>query len=220
MVRARASLILILSALAGCGGRDPLFGGIDDAPPPGPPVSSVDAGGPRPRDAAFQSPTPGPTRDGSIALPPTPIDAAPIMTPPGSCAPSCLAKLERACPGTGRCVQQRAMGRNAGSNVCWANGVKAQSVNSMGQLTILVTNPDGTLCYFVEMSNSGGVRALTYTNANRQVIARATLEGNCFSTVTCTGETNPQATMSACLPALAAVGSTTCAPACGNGTCM
>jgi predicted small lipoprotein YifL len=224
MVRARVSLVLVLCALAGCGGRDPLYGGLDDAPPPGPPATvTADGGSTRARDAATQTPTPGPTRDASVVIPPTPVDAAPpTMTPPDSCPPpSCLAKLQASCIGAGRCVQQRAMGRNAGANVCWSNGVKAQSVGGMGQFAVVVSNPDGTLCYIVEMSNNGGVRALTYSTPDRKVVARATLESGCFSTVTCTGEMNPQATKTACLPALAAVGtSTNCASACSTGTCM
>jgi hypothetical protein len=220
--------------VAGCGGRDPLYGEVDPGVVPATPQVGVDAGaggGATARDAARDTIAimvpPSPPADAGIVFPPTPVrdagatprtDASTGTPPINSCMlPPCLEKVASLCTPAGSCMQQRAAGGGpGGTNTCYANGVKyLATVTGNGRnqdLRIRVTRPDGNTCYTVESSNrGGGVSALTYRGPAGEMVATATVERGGLLAVTCTGEMVPRIISSACQPGVM-TGGTSCTP--------
>jgi hypothetical protein len=139
---------------------------------------------------------------------------------PGACAfPKCVAALQAACMPAGNCVLQRVMGGGGiGSNVCYANGVKAFtsiSGNGRGQnTTIRVMRADGTACYTIEPeSRGGGVTGLNYRAPSGELIATGIVQNRTQLAIACTGTTAPQVVETSCQPGLVITG-------CSNGSCQ
>jgi hypothetical protein len=221
---------LFFVLLAGCGGRDPLYGPVEEgtAPPPAAGgtggsagsgggtagvsggAGSGGAGGSVRLDAGAVPPPPV-LRDAAVAPPPDAAllkpDAPPAMQ---NCQfPDCVMKLQSACTPAGTCTQQRS-GQGA-NNICYANGVTFFATSSGRNQTpaLKVTRPDGKLCYIVEpIPRGAGVSAFVYRDASGAEVATATVDRNGTLAIVCVGQMIPQVVNLTCQPG---VGGSTCA---------
>lgn len=231
-------LPLLMVCAAACGGRDPLFGAVDDdggtefsptipgtGPGPVAPGTTPDASTPGPGGSGMPAPPPA-TRDGGTTRPPVPTDAGPSMRPDGGVRPpppnqpcqlpACLEKLEISCMASANCVQQLTMSASGvGTNICYDNGVKA-IISFMGGRSLSISSrwfrADGSVCFSTEpvQGSTSGVTAFSYRGADGNIVATATLDGN-FLAVTCTGQSTPQVISATCQPSLSRNGPLLCA---------
>ena len=100
---------------------------------------------------------------------------APTLPPAPRYPPPCLRELFASCPLTGSCRQSPPDGGS--QQVCFASGVKQERTGAAcGKSELKVARADGSLCYTLEINNSGPTMACergTYTwkDASGQVVA-------------------------------------------------